>query len=75
MRRIFWLAIGLGAGTTAAVMVNRWIRRQRARMAPSNIGRQAGSAVGGLKGIFQDALSEFRAGKEEKEAEIRAEMA
>jgi len=33
MRRIFWLAMGLGAGVTAAVMVSRWTRRQAERLA------------------------------------------
>ena len=28
MRRLFWVAVGLGAGVTIAVQLSRWTRRQ-----------------------------------------------
>ena len=72
MRRIFWLALGLGAGATAAVMSGRWMKRQTQRMAPANLARQAGRAAVEFGSILAEAAKEFRAGATEREAEIRS---
>ncbi len=74
MRRAFWIAVGLGAGVTAAYMVARWTRRQRERMAPANIARQAKGVANDAGSLLREALSEFRTGMAEKEAEIRASL-
>jgi hypothetical protein len=74
MRRIFWLAMGLGAGVTTAVMVSRWARRQAERMAPPNLARQAGETVRDVGSLVGEALSEFRRGMAEKESEVRASL-
>jgi hypothetical protein len=74
VRRIFWLALGLGAGATAAVTVARWVRQQTERMAPANIGRQAGQVLSDVGGLVGQALAEFRSGMAEKESEIRASL-
>ena len=65
MRRAFWLAVGLGAGVTAAVMVNRWIRRQREALSPTNLARQAAGRAGDVGGVLRDAAREFRLGMAE----------
>ena len=72
MRRIFWLALGLGAGATAAAMGGRWMKRQTERMAPANVARQAGRGAVELGSLLTDAAKEFRAGAREREAEIRS---
>jgi hypothetical protein len=72
MRRIFWLALGLGAGATGAVMSGRWMKRQTERMAPANLARQAGRGAVGLGSTLAEATKEFRAGAKEREAEIRS---
>jgi hypothetical protein len=74
MRRIFWLAMGLGAGVTTAVIVSRWARRQAERMAPPNLARQAGETVRDVGSLVGEALSEFRRGMAEKESEVRASL-
>lgn len=74
MRRIFWLAMGLGAGVTAAVMVSRWARRQAERMAPPNLARQAGETFRDVGSLVTEALTEFRKGMTEKESEVRASL-
>ena len=74
MRRIFWLALGLGAGATAAVMGGRWMKRQTQRMAPTNLARQAGSRAADLGSTLLQAAKEFRAGAAEREAEIRSSL-
>jgi hypothetical protein len=72
VRRIFWLAMGLGAGATAAFMASRWARRQAERMAPANVARQAGGVLRDAGSLLAEAASDFRAGMVEREAEIRS---
>lgn len=72
MRRLFWLATGLGAGATASVMAGRWLRRQRQALAPANLFHQAGEAARDLSGLMAEVAAEFRAGMAEKEAEVRS---
>ena len=74
MRRVFWLAVGLGAGVTAAVMTSRWMRRQAERVAPANIGRELQSGLRDLGELFREALAEGRQAMREKEAEIRSAL-
>ena len=74
MRRLFWTALGLGAGVTAAVLTSRWMRKQSDRMAPANVGRQLGDTARDIGQLLQEALEEWRKGMAEKEAEIRAQL-
>ena len=71
MRRIFWLAMGLGAGATAAVMAGRWARRQAERMSPPNLARQAGRAIQDMGAVVAEAGREFSRAMAEKESELR----
>jgi hypothetical protein len=73
-RRAFWLTVGLGAGATAAVMVGRWTRRQRARLAPANLARQAGGLAADLGSRLADGLHEFRTAYAERQKELRASL-
>jgi hypothetical protein len=72
VRRIFWLALGLGAGATSAVLAARWFEKQTRRMAPSNLARQAGGTVKDLSSLIGEATREFRKGMTEKESEVRS---
>ena len=74
MRRLFWTALGLGAGVTAAVITSRWMHKQSERMAPANVGRQLGDAARDLGQLLQEAVEEWRKGMAEREAEIRAQL-
>ena len=74
MRRLFWTALGLGAGVTAAVITSRWMRRQTERMAPANVGRQLGDTARDVGQLVREALEEWRKGMAEKEAEIRSQL-
>jgi hypothetical protein len=71
---MFWVALGLGAGVTTAILVGRWARRQAQRMAPPNLARQAGEALRDVGALVSDALADFRQGMAEKESEIRAAL-
>jgi len=74
VRRIFWLALGLGAGATGAVLAARWFERQTRRMAPANLARQAGGTVKDLSSLIGEAVREFRQGMIEKESEVRSTL-
>jgi hypothetical protein len=76
VRRLFWLATGLGAGATGTILVSRWLRRQADRLAPPNLARQAGrvltAAGADLADTLAGAVEAFREGMAEREAELRA---
>jgi hypothetical protein len=74
VRGLFWTAVGLGAGVTAAILASRWMRRQGERMAPANIGQQLSGTARDLGRLAREALQEYRRGAAEKEAEIRAQL-
>jgi hypothetical protein len=74
VRRIFWLALGLGAGATAAVLTARWAKRQTQKVAPANIGRQVSRGASDLGRLVRAAIEEGRRGMAEREAELRAEL-
>jgi hypothetical protein len=74
MRRGFWVAVGLGAGVAAAVMVSRWMRRQRARLSPANIGSQIAEGARDLSRLMREALDEGKQAFIEKEEELKASL-
>ena len=74
MRRMFWLAVGLGAGVTVAIMTTRWVQRQRQTYSPANIARQAGMVARDLGALAGNAVRDLRAGMAEREAQIRASL-
>ena len=71
MRRLFWLATGLGAGVTSAVLMNRWMKQQAHRMVPSSLARQAGELGRDVVSLVGAAAQEFRQGASERESELR----
>jgi hypothetical protein len=71
IRRLFWLGLGLGTGTTIGWLGARWVRRQTQALAPSSLAARAAAGARQFGARLQDAGSEFRKGREEKEAELR----
>lgn len=74
MKRIFWLAMGLGAGVTAAVMASRWMRRQQDRLSPANLGSQVGEAAGDLVALLRESVEAGREEMRRTEEEIRSAL-
>ena len=74
MRRGFWVAVGLGAGVAAAVMVSRWVRRQRQRLSPENIGSQLAEGARDFRRLVREALDEGRQAFIDKEEELKASL-
>ena len=60
MRRLFWLAAGLGAGISGTILFSRWLQRQAERFAPPNLARQAGQALTSAGGDLSESLDDLR---------------
>ncbi len=70
MRRTFWIGVGV-AGT---VLVLRWLRKQRQRMSPDEIGRSLGEGLADLRQLVRASVAEGRRAMREKEAELRSSL-
>lgn len=70
MRRMFWVGVGV-AGT---VLVLRWLRKQRQRMSPEEIGRSVGEGLADFRELVRASVAEGRRAMREKEAELRSSL-
>jgi hypothetical protein len=71
VKRIFWLALGLGAGAAGAIMTARFARRQMDKVAPSTISREARGGLLDLSRRVSESMEEGRRAMQEKEEELR----
>jgi hypothetical protein len=74
IRRLFWLGLGLGTGTTIGLLGARWVRRQTRALAPANLAGQAAATARRMGTRLQEAATEFRTGMAEKEAHLRPQL-
>ncbi len=74
MRRLFWLAVGLGAGVAGAVMTMRMARRQAEKVAPSRLAREARAGIMDLAKLVAESLAEGQRAMREREEELRREL-
>jgi hypothetical protein len=75
MRRLFWTAVGVGAGAAMGVGAMRWASRTADRLAPSSLAERAFEAAGGWRERLAEAFEEGQAAMAEREAELRARLA
>ena len=71
-RRGFWVALGLGAGATGAVLASRWTKKQATRVAPATLAREAKGGFLDLGKLVSESIAEGRQAMEERERELRA---
>lgn len=71
MRRLFWLALGLGAGAAGAVMTLRFARKQASKVAPANLAREARGGLMDLAKLVSESIAEGREAMRQKEEELR----
>lgn len=71
MRRGFWVALGLGAGATGAIMASRWAKRQAKRVSPQSIAREARGGLLDFSKLVSESIEEGRRAMEERERELR----
>ena len=74
MRRLFWVALGLGAGVASAVIGARFVRKQTAKVAPANIAREARGNMMDLAKLVSESINEGRVAMQERELELRSEL-
>ena len=73
IRRGFWIALGLGAGATSAIMASRWARKKAVRVAPATLAREAKGGFLDLGKLVSESIAEGRQAMEERERELRGE--
>jgi hypothetical protein len=73
VKRVFWLALGLGAGAAGALLTARFVRRQAQKVAPSALAREARGGLLDLSKRVSESIAEGRRAMEEKERELRSE--
>jgi hypothetical protein len=74
MRRSFWVALGLGAGATGAVVASRWTKRQAKKVAPATIAREAKGGLLDLSKLVSESIAEGRRAMADREEELRTEL-
>lgn len=71
MKRVFSVAVGLGAGLLIGAYVVRRVDEATQAVAPANLASQAGRAAGGFAERMRVAVEEGRVAAAEREAELR----
>jgi hypothetical protein len=71
VRRGFWVALGLGAGATGAVMASRWAKRQARKVAPQTLAREAKGGLLEFSKLVSESIEEGKRAMEERERELR----
>ena len=74
VRRGFWVALGLGAGATGAMIASKWARKQAGRVAPATLAREAKGGLLDLGKLVSESIAEGRQAMEERERELRGEI-
>ena len=72
MRRLFWLALGLGFGAVSAVAATRWTRRQMEKAKPTTIAREARGGLLDLSKLVAESMEEGKRAADARERELRA---
>lgn len=73
MKRLFWIALGLGAGAVGAVLTARFARKQVEKVAPSTLAREARGGMMDLSKRVSESIAEGKRAMEEKEKELRTD--
>ncbi len=71
MRRLFWVALGLGAGAAGAIMTVRFTRRQAKKVAPVKLAREARGGLLELSKLVSESIAEGKRAMRKKEEELR----
>lgn len=71
-RRMFFTAVGLGAGLALGVYAARKVEQTRRRMRPEALAASAGNRADALGARVREALDAGRAAAAAREAELRA---
>jgi hypothetical protein len=71
VRRLFWLAVGVGFGAVSAIMTSRWTSRQMQRAKPRAIAREARGGLLDLSKLVAESVEEGKRAMDARERELR----
>jgi hypothetical protein len=71
VRRLFWLAVGLGAGAASAIMAGRFTRKQVEKAKPQTIAREAKGSLLDLSKLVAESIEEGKRAQADRERELR----
>ena len=71
MRRLSWLAVGVGFGAMSAILASRWTRRQVERAKPQAIAREARGGILDLTKLVAESVDEGKRAMAARERELR----
>ena len=74
IRRLFWVALGLGMGLGMSFWFVRFLRETVARYAPERLSADLAAAVRALGRDVADVVREGREDMRAREAELRARL-
>jgi hypothetical protein len=74
VRRLFWVALGLGAGAASAIIASRFVRKQTAKVAPANLAREARGSMMDLARLVSESINEGKVAMQQRELELRSEL-
>ncbi len=74
MRRLFWLAAGLGAGAVGVILASRFAKRQARKVAPTTIARETRDGLLDLSRRVSESIAEGKRAMDEREREIRERL-
>jgi hypothetical protein len=74
VKRLFWVALGLGAGVVGGIMTARFARKQAEKVAPSRIAREAKGGIMDLAKLVSESVAEGQRAMREREAELRGDL-
>ena len=74
MRRLFWVALGLGAGVASAIIGTRFVRKQTAKVAPANLAREARGSIMDLARLVSESINEGKVAMQDREVELRSDL-
>jgi hypothetical protein len=74
VKRAFWVALGLGAGATGAVVTSRWAKKQAGKVAPTTIAREAKGGLLEFGKLVSESIAEGRKAMADREEELRTEV-
>jgi hypothetical protein len=72
VRRLFWLAVGVGFGAMSAVLASRWTRKQVHRASPQAIAREARGGILDLTKLVSESVEEGKRAMDARERELRS---
>jgi hypothetical protein len=70
-KRVFWLAVGYGAGIGTSFYATRKVKAAARRYTPEGLGDRLSDTVTGISRDVRAAVTEGRTAMREREAELR----